>query len=84
MTREFEAVVEEQLAKGLWIPVNPEYKNKWISQAFTVLMGQKEGLCLLVIHSQLSQYLVAPHFKMSSIKDVIALQESRASFVKQT
>ena len=73
--------MKEQLAKSLWSPVNPEDKIKWISQAFTVPKGQKEGLCLLV-HSQLSQYLVVPHFKMSNIKDVIALLESRASFVK--
>ena len=76
--------MEEQLAKSLWRSVKLEDKIKWISQVFTVPMGQKEGLCLFVNHSQLSQYLVVPHFKMSNIKDVIALQESRAFFVKQT
>ena len=82
MTREFEAVMEEQLAKSLWRSVKLEDKIKWISQVFTVPMGQKEGLCLLANHSQLSQNLVVPHFKMRIIKNVIALLESRAYFVK--
>lgn len=31
MTSELGPVAEEQLAKGLWRPVNPEDKIKWIS-----------------------------------------------------
>ena len=82
MTRELEIVMEEQVAKGLWRPVKPEDKVKWVSQAFAVPKGQQEGYHLLVDHSQLSQHLLAPHFKMSKINDVITLLEPGAYLAK--
>ena len=54
-------------------PVEPRDKMKWISQAFAMAKALGEGYHLLVDHSQLSQYLKAPHFKMSRIKEVVAL-----------
>ena len=53
-----------------------------MSQAFAVPKGQQEGYRLLVDHSQLSQHILAPHFKMSRINDVIALLEPGAYLAK--
>ena len=82
VTKQLEIAMEDQVTKGLWRPVNPEDKVKWVSQAFTVPKGNQEGYRLLVDHSQLSQYLLAPHFKMNRINDVIALLEPGAYLAK--
>ena len=82
VTKQLEIAMEDQVAKGLWRPVNPEDKVKWVSQAFAVPKGNQEGYRLLVDHSQLSQYLLAPHFKMNRINDVIALLEPGAYLAK--
>ena len=82
VTKQLEIAMEDQVTKGLWRPVNPEDKVKWVSQAFAVPKGNQEGYRLLVDHSQLSQYLLAPHFKMNRINDVIALLEPGAYLAK--
>ena len=82
VTKQLEIAMEDQVAKGLWRPVNPGDKVKWVSQAFAVPKGNQEGYRLLVDHSQLSQYLLAPHFKMNRINDVIALLEPGAYLAK--
>ena len=82
VTKQLEIAMEDQVTKGLWRPVNPEDKVKWVSQAFAVPKGNQEGYCLLVDHSQLSQYLLTPHFKMNRINDVIALLEPGAYLAK--
>ena len=65
-------------------PVEPRDKVKWISQAFAMAKALGEGYHLLVDHSQLSQYLKAPHFKMSRIKEVVALLKPGAYLAKKT
>ena len=65
-------------------PVEPRDKMKWISQAFAMAKALGEGYHLLVDHSQLSQYLKAPHFKMSRIKEVVALLKPGAYLAKKT
>ena len=82
VTKQLEIAMEDQVTKGLWRPVNPEDKVKWVSQAFAVPKGNQEGYRLLVDHSQLSQYLLAPHFKMNRINNVIALLEPGAYLAK--
>ena len=70
-----EEVMKDQMEKGLWRPVKKGDPVKWVSKAFAIPKGKGEGHRLLVDHSQLSKFLVAPHFKMGSIRDVMALLE---------
>lgn len=77
-----EEVMKDQMEKGLWRPVKKGDPVKWVSKAFAIPKGKGEGHRLLVDHSQLSKFLVAPHFKMGSIRDVMALLEQGAYMAK--
>ena len=79
---ELEMTMNEQAQKGLWREVQPGDEVKMISKAFAILKGKGEGFRLLVDHSRLSKYLLAPHFKMGSIRDALALLVRHAFMAK--
>lgn len=81
-SQELQAVMNDQVQKGLWRPVQAEDQVKWISRAFAIPKPQGEGHRLLVDHSKLSKFILAPHFKMSGIKDVLALLQPNALLAK--
>lgn len=79
---ELAEVLKEQAQRGIWRRVVPGDPVKWVSRAFAIPKGNGEGYRLLVDHSELSKHLMAPHFKMGSIRDAIALMEPGAWLAK--
>lgn len=63
---ELEMTMNKQAQKGLWREVQPGDEVKMVSKAFAIPKGKGEGFRLLVDHSRLSKYLLAPHFKMGA------------------
>ena len=79
--QELLAAMADQVQKGLWRPVEAQDQVQWVSRAFAIPKPQG-GHRLLVDHSRLSKYILAPHFKMSGMKDVVALLQPNAFLAK--